>query len=841
MPIFDSLSYAEPENLYMGKPVQEVKALNRQLNEDFINNYNEIDKLDILAKNLDVNSIDYKTKLEAIDNIKKQFQNFVDKGDYENATFAVAKAKKDFETNQLLIGAKKSRENTVNYYKDLNKKKEEGKLREDDYNYAITLSQLQNNKPVEIDPITGQIKNIFSGVDILEDQTKQIYDDTFKTINDWKEGSIVYGVDRNGEQKTYKLDKLTGITQDLITGKKVEYSEVYNALKTKVETQYKDFLNQEKQVENFNKFFNKETQTYEPVKRQDIPLDDESLLTLLTGYSSKDIQMLEKLSKNDIARKTEYQNVKKLRNNINLKSQEDLNKAYQIFQDRKTIEKYITPATDKASYSIEQHNEFVNEAAKLALQHSYDKKKIDYENNLNAFPTSLTEIQEVSVEQLQDGHKETKKLNDSLLAKQQEYNRIKDDKNISDTYKKNVLKEIEDAKIQLDMHNTAQNQVFETYTNANPEVGKEILSYGFADLLKAYDKNPNKYSTNVGYVLNKIKQEYAKVSKEQEKQRMYEVVISGGTEKDLNEIKNRGFLTVQKYSKELLEAINSNPANKDLFNIATKNINKYNNLPASLVDIMNTTKEKDPNLKSQYTEKVIGIDPNSDKAIEREAIDRLTNVVKNAGGSFMFGDKSLDEFQTGNSGIDFYTTNDKGELVKTETVKIGQINPVYGNPDGKSRVSVTFVDDNGKPVYKGGDKKSVARFSFVGSDQTSLNDYYLNFGKKLVDSEDGAARLQGLDIISNTKFSPFLKNIRLSGMAQNDERVSKIPTSQGEMTIKIVKKSDGNTENEVFDVFKKDEDSKEYVPFVLKTNNGIGNYTFNNLRAFRISLSQNGY
>ena len=67
--------------------------------------------------------------------------------------------------------------------------------------------------------------------------------------------------------------------------------------------------------------------------------------------------------------------------------------------------------------------------------------KIDYENNLNAFPTSLTEIQEVSVEQLQDGHKETKKLNDSLLAKQQEYNRIKDDKNISDTYKKNVLKD----------------------------------------------------------------------------------------------------------------------------------------------------------------------------------------------------------------------------------------------------------------------------------------------------------------------------------------------------------------------------------------------------------------
>ncbi|RTK92517.1 MAG: hypothetical protein EKK61_03715 [Rickettsiales bacterium] len=391
------------------------------------------------------------------------------------------------------------------------------------------------------------------------------------------------------------------------------------------------------------------------------------------------------------------------------------------------------------------------------------------------------------------------------------------------------------------MHNTAQNQVFETYTNANPEVGKEILSYGFADLLKAYDKNPNKYSTNVGYVLNKIKQEYAKVSKEQEEAQMYDIGISGEPQKELNNIKNRGFLTVQKYSKELLEAINSNLANKDLFNIAIKNINKYNNLPASLVDIMNTTKEKDPNLKSQYTEKVIGIDPNSDKAIEREAIDRLTNVVKNAGGSFMFGDKSLDEFQTGNSGIDFYTTNDKGELVKTKTVKIGQINPVYGNLDGKSRVSVTFVDDKGKPVYKGGDKKSIARFSFVGSDQTSLNDYYLNFGKKLVDSEDGAARLQGLDIISNTKFSPFLKNIRLSGMAQNDERVSKIPTSQGEMIIKIVKKSDGNTENEVFDVFKKDEDSKEYVPFVLKTNNGIGNYTFNNLRAFRISLSQNGY
>jgi hypothetical protein len=841
MPIFDTLSYAEPENMYMGKPVQEVKALNKQLSEDYINNYNEIDKLDILAKNLDVNEVDYEAKLDFIDNVKKQFKNFADKGDYENATLAVAKAKKEFETNQLLNGVKKSRELTINYYKDLNKKKEEGKLREDDYNYALQVTKLNNTKPVEIDETTGQVKNLFSGVEVLEDQTKEIYKDTFDTIKDWKEGSEVYGVDRNGQERTFKLDKVTGITYDLITGKKVEYSEVYNALKTKIETSYKDFLNQEKQVENFNKFFIKEKGEYRQVEREHIPLNDEAVFNLVTGYSFKDIEMLQKLSKNNVARKAEYEEALKRKNNFSLNSQETLNKAYAAYQDRETINKYITPATDKASYTIEQHNDFVNESEKLALQHSYDKKKIDYENNLNAFPTSLTEIQETSVEQLQDAHKESKRLNDKVFSKQQEYNKIKDNPNISDTYKKNILKEIEDAKIELDIHNTSQNQVFETYANSNPEVAKEILSYGFADLLKAYDKNPGKYGTNVGFILNKIKQEYSKVSKEDEKRQLYEVGLSGGTEKDINNIKNRAFYIVQQYSNDLLNAINANSVNKELFNIATKNIGKYNNLPAKLVDIMNETKEKDPNLKSQYTEKVIGIDPNSDKAIERAAIDRLTNVVKNAGGSFMFGDKSLDEFQTGNSGIDFYSTNDKGELVKAKTIKVGTINPVYGNPDGKSRVSVTFVDEKGNPVYKGGDKKSLARFSFIGSDQASLNDYYLNFGSKLVESEDGAARLQGLDIISNTKFSPFLKNIRLSGMNQNAEKISKIPTSQGEMTIKIIKRSDGNTENEVFDVFRKNEDTKQYEPFVLSTSNNSKTYTFNNLRSFRIGLAQNGY
>lgn len=377
--LLNPLDYSAPENVYAGAPIDEVKALNKSLSEQYTSNRLRKDQLDILAANLDVRDVDYQAKKQYLDGLKSRFQDLVDRGDYENAKYIVGEEAKKFDTDPVLKGIVQSRQKELAYKSDLDKRLAEGKVDKYTYNYGLIKSKLANKDALTYNPETGTYENMYSGFNVLDDASKEIYENFDKRIQNWKEGSIL---DVDGHKFT-KVKGLGGVEKVYMDGVEVKHDEVYNALRRELEgtPQYMAFLQQQRDIDNFNKFADAEGNLRD-VNRDDLKfLQDSEIRSLLTGGITEDMILKAEKEAKTLDQQAAVEDAKNRFYGINLDDPETIKKAYDSYQYKSQIDKYVAPASDKASYEKWDSKLFQDNAAleNIKASHSKALKKYEYD------------------------------------------------------------------------------------------------------------------------------------------------------------------------------------------------------------------------------------------------------------------------------------------------------------------------------------------------------------------------------------------------------------------------------------------------------------------------------
>lgn len=106
MGAFGDFTYPESNRLFVGKPIEDIKAAQTALQTQYEANSDYYDQLDILSKSELVRDDDTDIKKAAIENIRKGIQSTVDMGNFEHASKIVKGLYKDHVTNELLNAAK---------------------------------------------------------------------------------------------------------------------------------------------------------------------------------------------------------------------------------------------------------------------------------------------------------------------------------------------------------------------------------------------------------------------------------------------------------------------------------------------------------------------------------------------------------------------------------------------------------------------------------------------------------------------------------------------------------------------------------------------------------------
>lgn len=385
MPLFTDLTYARPSNVYQGSPLNEVKALNEQASKDYNLARSAKDELDMLYSNLDVEDRNVGIKKQAIEGLRNRFKNLVANGNYQDAKYEVAQAQKDFMTDKQLQDALASKQAKNAYHAQLQDRLkkgmagEKGGITERQYNYAVQQSELNNKKPLVYNPEKLKSENMFQGINLSDDLSQEISDQTFKRIEDWKANGTT---DING--RTYTIQNIGGVQKVMLDGKEVPYSEVANALKQDIlnNEAYKSYINEDKEINKFNRTFDGRTGERRNIDRNDLDfLTDAELKQMYLGASEQDIEKLKKSK--DLKDKATLNELKTLEKGFDLNNPDIVNRLYDEYYVKDKLNKFVYPAAEKASFQDYNQKIFTDEAALLGLKHKYDKDLEKFKKKLN--------------------------------------------------------------------------------------------------------------------------------------------------------------------------------------------------------------------------------------------------------------------------------------------------------------------------------------------------------------------------------------------------------------------------------------------------------------------------
>lgn len=822
MPIQGDLLYANPANQYVGSAVDEIKALNKEASNQYTTNKNDVLSMLEESSNLYVEDRNIDLKKQHLNEVRKKFEELAKNGNYQDADAILYKTKQDFINNRALQEALKSGKLEQSFYANQKKRLDEGKISKDEYEYSIINTRNKNKNPLIYNPDTLSAENMFSGQDVLDNKTKEIYDKTYQRINDWKADSVPITVDG----RFVKYDKGTGLIIDAITGKSVKESEVFKALKTEVENEYGDFLKQSRNVENFKKFYIPETQSYRNVKRDDIPISDESIKDLMSGVSSKTLKELENKANSKNSTDSDrmiYEEVKKNRN-LNLNDNEVLQNVYSFFQKERQLENFVKPASSKAGFTEYSHHFSNDEAAKLALEHKYKKAEEQYKNNFtNPLPTNYSGIEQYGAEDYQKSileHKENKgKINELKL----ELNELKKDPINNQTYIQNIEKQLKNLEYINSVGQYKQYDFIKKLSTNNENLSKEYIISNIDDLVNQVQQTPFKYSSVLNGYINQLRPK---------------INFNENINNNIQSATSPLMTVNQKFdrvtSEKIAELMLKEKNKEDLLKVAiNKTDENYDNVPATILNAIEEAKVKNPNLKVDNRTTIFGIDENSDKAWDREIIDRTASLVKGNASDWKIGNVSLDEIVSNPSETGFNFVNIEGKAIKPGLSNI-KIKPEIGHFSGLNTVSATFFDDKGNPLYFDKDKKSIATVHLTPGDQEGIGVMYDELSKKLITSNDSQAKRQGIQIAAYRDFAPYLHNIHNDMMSNGEEVATVLPTTQGEKNIKIISGGKRGFKVEV-------EQDGKFIPFILNDYNKKSGNTFGSKEQFEELLKLNGY
>lgn len=167
--LFGDIPFAQTRSMYVGQPVEEIKALAATADKTYQENQGAYDALDVMAKNLDVHDKDYAIKLAQINALKQKAEEINKTGRWELAGSEVKKAAKDYATNEELNAALASRQAQGAYKKQLDELHDKV---DKDGNPTISTEQYQNYlqasekqyKGIHRDPVTGKVIGHFQGI-----------------------------------------------------------------------------------------------------------------------------------------------------------------------------------------------------------------------------------------------------------------------------------------------------------------------------------------------------------------------------------------------------------------------------------------------------------------------------------------------------------------------------------------------------------------------------------------------------------------------------------------------------------------------------------------------------
>lgn len=776
MPLQGNLSYANFDGFYQGLPVDEIKALNQSASQQYKTNRANMDALDVLMNNLSVEDRANPIKMQAIQELKNKFKGVVASGAYQDADYAVADAVKSYQNNIGLRDAVTSKQQHDAYYADLNKRYKEGKLNEAQYKYAVTQAKLKNQDPLEYDPETMTTKNMFSGVDVYDDKSKEIHDFLDKFIKDWKPESII---ERNG--KSYKKTA-DGQIINIQTGERVSDNELRGALRTELENVYRDYLSQERQIEHFNRKYNPETKSLNSIERKDLVFKkDDDVKKQLFGYSLEEINEKLKNPKLNASDKAYFSDMKAEYEAFDLSSPEDIKKAYNILLYQNQISRYTEPFVQKGAYE-KYDDKFINSVAYEEAIKAYRKAEEEVKNMPLAFPTGQSNVQFTS-QDYNASVQESANLKNKIKQKEAELAKVNPNEN--PVIYQNLQKDLDNLKHLDSVNSTNHFETVKKLSASSPEIAQKYVERALTDILtggeigfaKSLSSAPaNKFTPALTAAIRK-----------------YESTISALSDKDVlsaEELENlKG--QAKQISKMLLKEKNG----EEYFKQAVNQVSSVGETPPDILNSVNQAIKTNPNFNLGNTTTRYGVDQNSDKTFYKESIDQLKSLIANTTTDWKVGGLSLDEIvnnpeTAAKAGFQFSTLDNKG--AKPDLSK-SQIVPESHHSSGLNTVSIKFYDSEGKPLkFKGDEKDSNAVISFVAGDQEGLKRAYLNISSKLKNSPDPDAKKQGYSWEGFARFGQDLHDVDIAKMNKDEEKAVILHTKQGDTQVIIKKPTESN-------------------------------------------------
>lgn len=730
MPLFGDLTYAKPTNFYAGAPVDEVKALNKEASAQYNQARDAKDLLDVTLNNIPVEERANHVKQKVIDDVRNQFKELVASGNYQDAGLLVNKVSKDVAMNNEYQEAIKSQAAKTAYQANLKAKLdkglagEKGGITEEQYKYALTKSELANSTPFQYDPKTMRANN-FQGVNISDDLSQEIADQTFDRIKDWKANGIVFA-----DGKTFKIDRATGVERIMKDGHEVTYQDVANALKQDVlnNDAFKRYLDESRDIDKFNKTFNYETKTQRPLDRhEDLGmLTDAELKEMYLGATDKQMQDLAKSkSLEDKATLLELQNKEKT---FNLNDPKVIESIHDDLARKEQLNKVVYPAAEKASFKDFEQKIFTDSAALEAVKLRNAKKLKDYEQAIqtpimkstsqaNLFTGDDFSKKQDNIKALQSKAQEALALmnktnkNSSLYrTRVDDYNNALSQLNIANSEVKNFYSALTPEakqKIAPKIANMFGNN--EDQTNRDNKISDrglmELVNQAHldgdkatqAELLTArmYLKNGNTLPPEfLQNLTNKLinNENYLKIISDEDDKISQRTAWTNNNESGFTNLDSeQGILS------GVVEGINSGL--KTMANAVIPFYGSRTTINNIVTDEFNS-KALDQSLELMSIPSMEGIeDKKYIPALTKQFYGAAQNILTNSSDLTTNDGTPLDAILSGQSDKKFYKLDEKGKYVQTlPDMDKTQSALATGAKDGIKRLSNTYYDKEGKPL-----------------------------------------------------------------------------------------------------------------------------------------------
>lgn len=165
MGIFDNVQFTRYQSTRVGLPVEQLIRTASALNERYETSINNRDAISQLVNNTPVREHNAALLVEAADNIKSDLQQYYDSGDWDKAGLAIkTSADKHFLQNKKVRGAVEDYRQVQAFKAALDEGVKAGKYSSDWANKSYAMQVGIQNQPIDVDPNTKAVKNIFNPV-----------------------------------------------------------------------------------------------------------------------------------------------------------------------------------------------------------------------------------------------------------------------------------------------------------------------------------------------------------------------------------------------------------------------------------------------------------------------------------------------------------------------------------------------------------------------------------------------------------------------------------------------------------------------------------------------------